>query len=97
MEVRDAYDWEPTTLLEGVGEDQVLGVEAQLWTEMPLQSVDDLEFMAFPRLPGIAEVAWSPAATRNWDGFRRRLAGHGPRWETMGVNYYRSPQVPWPQ
>jgi hexosaminidase len=96
VEVRDAYDWEPTTLLEGVGEDQVLGVEAQLWTEV-LQRLDDLEFMAFPRLPGIAEVAWSPATTRDWDRFRRRLAGHGPRWSAMGVNYYHSPQVPWPR
>ena len=96
VEVRDAYEWEPTTLLEGVGERDVLGVEAQLWTET-LESVDDLELMAFPRLPGIAEVAWSPATTRNWDGFRRRLAGHEPRWAAMAVNYYRSPQIPWPQ
>jgi hexosaminidase len=96
VEVRDAYDWEPTTLLEGVGDNNVLGVEAQLWTET-LDSLDDLQFMAFPRLPGIAEIAWSPATTRHWDGFRRRLATHGPRWAAMAVSYYRSPQVPWPQ
>jgi hexosaminidase len=96
VEVRNAYDWEPTTLLEGVGENDLLGVEAQLWTES-LQSLDDVEFMAFPRLPGIAEVAWSPATTRDWDGYRGRLASHGPRWAAMAVNYYHSPQVPWPQ
>jgi hexosaminidase len=96
VEVRNAYDWEPTTLLEGVGEDDILGVEAQLWTET-VDTLDEVEFMAFPRLPGIAEVAWSPPTTRDWEGFRRRLAGHGPRWEAMAVNYYRSPQVPWPQ
>jgi len=96
VEVRDAYAWEPTTVLEGVGENDVLGVEAQVWTET-LDTLDEVEFMAFPRLPGIAEVAWSPATTRDWDGFRRRLATHGPRWGAMGVNYYRSPQVPWPQ
>jgi hexosaminidase len=96
VEVRDAYDWEPTTLLDGVGGNDVLGVEAQLWTET-LQSLDDLEFMAFPRLPGLAEIAWSPATARDWDGYRGRLAGHGPRWSAMAVNYYPSPQVPWPQ
>jgi hexosaminidase len=96
VEVRHAYEWEPTTLLEGVGENDVLGVEAQVWTET-LDSLDEVEFMAFPRLPGIAEVAWSPPTTRDWDGFRRRLAAHGPRWSAMAVNYYRSPQVPWPQ
>jgi hexosaminidase len=96
VEVRDAYEWEPTTLLEGVGDNEVLGVEAGVWTET-LDSFDEVEFMAFPRLPGIAEVAWSPADTRDWEGFRRRLASHGPRWSAMGVNYYPSPQVPWPQ
>jgi hexosaminidase len=96
VEVRDAYDWEPSTLLDGVGDDDVLGVEAPLWSET-LRDFADVEFMTFPRLPGIAEVGWSPADRRDWDGYRRRLAGHGTRWSAMAVNYYRSPQVPWPR
>ena len=96
VEVRDAYDWDPAELLDGVAEKDVLGVEAQLWSET-IRSVGDIEFMAFPRLPGIAEVAWSPAAGRSWDRFRRRLAEQAPRWSALGVNYHRSPQVPWPR
>jgi hexosaminidase len=95
VEVRDAYDWDPATLLDGVGEDRVLGVEAELWSET-LRTMADVELMAFPRLPGIAEVAWSPAERRTWDDYRRRLAAHGPRWSAMGVAYHPSPQVPWP-
>jgi hexosaminidase len=95
VEVRDAYDWDPATLLEGVGEEAVLGVEAPLWSET-LRSMHDAELMAFPRLPGIAEVGWSPAASRRWDDYRRRLAAHGPRWSALGIAYHRSPQVPWP-
>ena len=95
VEVRDAYDWDPATLLQGIGEKDVLGVEAQLWSET-LRSVGDMEFMAFPRLPGIAEVGWSPASSRRWGDYRRRLAAQGPRWSAMAVNYHRSPQVPWP-
>jgi hexosaminidase len=95
VEVRDAYDWDPATLLEGVGEAAVLGVEAPLWSET-LRSMHDLEVMALPRLPGIAEVGWSPASSRRWDDYRRRLAAHGPRWSAMGIAYHRSPQVPWP-
>lgn len=94
VEVRDAYDWDPATLLDGVGEHDVLGVEAQLWSET-LHSVGDVEFMALPRLPGIAEVGWSTASSRHWDGYRRRLAAQGPRWAAMAVDYHRSPQVPW--
>jgi hexosaminidase len=94
IEVRDAYDWDPATLLPGISEAAMIGVEAPLWTET-LRTMADVEYMAFPRLPGIAEIGWSPAAGRVWDEYRLRLAAHGPRLQTLGVNFYRSPQVPW--
>jgi hexosaminidase len=52
--------------------------------------------MAFPRLPGIAELGWSPASGHDWGRYRTRLAAQGPRWDAMGIGYYRSPEVPWP-
>ncbi|WP_327084895.1 family 20 glycosylhydrolase [Nonomuraea sp. NBC_01738] len=95
IEVRTAYDWNPGTHVSGVPESAVLGVEAPMWSET-LKRIDQVEFMAFPRLPALAEVAWSPQASRVWNDFRTRLAAHGPRWEAMGVTYYRSTQIPWP-
>ena len=95
VEVRDAYDWDPASLLDGVGEAQVLGVEAPLWGET-IRSMQDVEFLAFPRLPGLAEIGWSPAKARGWNGYRRRLAAQGPRWAALGVHFFRSPQVDWP-
>jgi hexosaminidase len=92
IEVDQAYSWEPTTVLS-VPESQILGVEAPLWTET-LQTRLDLEYMAFPRLPGYAEIGWSPAG-RTFEEYKLRLAGHGPRLTAMGVNFYRSPLVPW--
>jgi hexosaminidase len=74
----------------------VLGVEGPLWSET-LDESPDIEFMAFPRLPGLAELGWSPATGRSWDEYRFRLAAQGPRWDALGINYYRSPQVPWDQ
>ncbi|TWF87319.1 beta-N-acetylhexosaminidase [Streptomyces capillispiralis] len=94
VEVRRSYDWDPGAYLPGVPESAVRGVEAPLWTET-LSESGELEYMAFPRLPGIAELGWSPAATHDWDGYRERLAAQAPRWDAMGVRYYRSPQVPW--
>jgi hexosaminidase len=94
VEVRDAYAWEPATLLDGVTGEHLLGVEAPLWSET-LEDIDDVEFMAFPRLPGVAEVGWSAAKARTWDGYRKRLAAHGPRWSVLGVDFYRSRQVAW--
>ncbi len=95
VEVRDAYDWDPATLVDGVGEHDVLGVEAPLWTETIVTNAD-IDYMVLPRLPAIAEIGWSPQAARTWGDFRVRLAAQGPRWTAMGVGYYHSPQVPWP-
>lgn len=94
VEVRDSYEWDPASLIDGVGERDLAGVESALWSET-LEDSADVEFMAFPRLPGIAEIGWSPRQERGWDEYRQRLAAQGPRWEAQGVNFYRSPQVPW--
>ncbi|MEM0961654.1 MAG: family 20 glycosylhydrolase [Bacteroidota bacterium] len=92
--VRDAYDWDPSALVDGVADSAVLGVEAPLWTET-IGTVRDIEFMAFPRLAGVAEIAWTPQALRSWDGYRQRLGAFGPRWAALGVHFYRSPEVEW--
>jgi hexosaminidase len=94
IEVRTAYDWDPGTLVTGVPESAVLGVEAPLWSET-LRNIDDIEFMAFPRLPAIAELGWSTSASHDWDSFRARLGAYGPRWVQQGVDFYRSPQIDW--
>jgi hexosaminidase len=94
VEVRDSYDWDPAALVDGVGEEAILGVEAALWTET-LTTLRDLETMTFPRLCAVAEVAWSPQAGRDWEDFRARLAAEGARWDAAGVAYHPSPQVDW--
>jgi len=94
IEVDTAYGWDPATRVTGVTEPAVLGVEAPLWSET-LRDLDDIEFMAFPRLPAIAELGWSPAATHDWASFSARLGGYGPRWELQGVDFYRSPKITW--
>jgi hexosaminidase len=95
VEVRDAYDWDPATLVDAVGEDAILGVEAPVWTET-LRTLHDVETMLFPRVCAVAEVAWTPQDVRDWDDFRARVAKQAPRWETAGVPYTRSPQIAWP-
>jgi hexosaminidase len=93
IDVRDAYAWDPATIVPGLSETAIMGVEAPLWSET-LGNIRDVEFMAFPRLAAVAEVAWS-AASRDWDGFERRLGAQGPRWTALGVNFFRAPGVSW--
>ena len=51
--------------------------------------------MAFPRLPGIAELGWSSASALNWTAYKDRLAGQGSRWDALSVNFYRAPEIAW--
>ncbi|MEV6548195.1 beta-N-acetylhexosaminidase [Streptomyces sp. NPDC051597] len=94
VEVDQAYGWDPDTFVKGMPAGAVLGVEAPLWTETLVRS-GDLEYMAFPRVVGVAELGWSPASTHDWGAFRGRLGEQGERLGALGVNFYRSPLVPW--
>jgi hexosaminidase len=94
IEVSTAYGWDPATLLPGIPEPSILGVEAPLWSET-LRTQDDIEFLAFPRLVAIAELGWSPRATHDWNSFRARLGAYGPRWVRDGVRFHRSPEIRW--
>ncbi|MEU8659255.1 beta-N-acetylhexosaminidase [Actinoplanes philippinensis] len=94
LSVERAYDWDPAQRLPGVGEEAILGVEAPLWSET-LRSVDDVRYLTLPRLPAVAEVAWSPRDGRDWQSFRERLAAFGPRWTAGGINFHRSPEIDW--
>lgn len=94
VDVSTAYDWDPATVADGVPESALLGVEAPLWSET-LATIEDVEFMAFPRLIAVAEVGWSRPEARDWNLFKQRLGAHGPRLTALGVNFHRSAQVPW--
>lgn len=94
-DVPDAYGWDPGSHLKDLPEEAVLGVEAPLWSET-LETSDHIEYMAFPRLPAVAELGWSAAADHDWASFRSRLAAHGPRMSARGIDFYRAPGVPWP-
>ena len=94
IDVRQSYDWDPATQIEGVPESAILGVEAPLWSET-LVEPSDFQFMAFPRLAAVAEVGWSPAAARDWESFRVRLAAQGARLAALGINFHRAPGVEW--
>ena len=92
IEVDDAYNWSPTGLVDGIGKAQILGVESPLWAET-IETSDDIDFLAFPRLIGHAEIGWSDPGSLSWEHYRKRLHAHEVLLDQAGVNYYRSPRV----
>lgn len=93
-EIWDAYNWDPATLFTDVPEDAILGVEGPLWSETVV-TIQDFEYLAFPRLAAVAEIGWTVQGQRDWDGFRQRLGAQAPRWLALRINFHRSPRVPW--
>ncbi len=63
----------------------ILGTQANLWSEY-IPTPEKLEYMVFPRLSALAEVAWSQKNNRDFDGFIERLTTHLKRLELMGIN-----------
>ncbi|MEW2583784.1 beta-N-acetylhexosaminidase [Streptomyces virginiae] len=92
--VARSYSWNPGAYLAGVPESAVLGVEAPLWTEN-IATRAEWELMAFPRVLGLAELGWSPAAALDWTSYSRRLAAQAPRLDAQDIAYHRAPDVPW--
>lgn len=64
----------------------ILGGQGNLWTEY-IPTSDHLEYMAYPRAIALAEVLWSHPERRDYGAFLRRLRGHLPCLDTLGVNY----------
>lgn len=94
IEVDSSYMWDPATRVPGIEREDILGVEAPLWSET-IATMDDIEYLLFPRLPGVAEIGWTAPKDRNWDEYKVRLANHAAKWKAMGIDYYKSPKVDW--
>jgi hexosaminidase len=78
--LEDVYRYEP------VESPQVLGAQAQVWTEQ-LDNPRRVDYAAFPRLAAFAEVVWSQQ-NRDYQEFEARLTRHHlPRLDALGVEY----------
>jgi hexosaminidase len=98
-DVSSAYNWDPGSFVTGVTDRNVIGLEADMWGET-VATMSHVDYMVFPRLLALAEVAWSPDVPRSatspaYHGFLQRLAEQGNRLQIAGVNFYPSAQVPW--
>ncbi|PWC04975.1 beta-N-acetylhexosaminidase [Agromyces badenianii] len=95
--LEEAYSWEPASIVPGLAEADILGVEAPVWTET-IAAAPELEFMVFPRITAIAEIAWSPApagGSRDEADFHARLASLGTHLDALGIAARKVAGVTW--
>ncbi len=93
IEIDKSYNWRPDTV-KGLRPGDIIGIEAPLWTET-VKTLADIQYMTFPRICSYAEIGWTAPDKRNWDNYKNRLAAFAPRFELLGINFYKSPQIPW--
>lgn len=67
----------------------VLGIQANVWAERT-RSKDKLQYMLFPRMATLAEVAWtnSNSEQKNYESFKKRLENHLELYQQSGLKYY---------
>jgi hexosaminidase len=90
--VAESFGWDPGEALGPGRAGQVAGVEAAIWAET-ITGFDDLSFLLLPRLPGVADKAWSAPRPAAWAAHRDRLARHGQLWAQDGLTYFRASTV----
>jgi hexosaminidase len=94
IEVDKGYNWDPANLEPTIKKENIIGIEAPLWSET-VSNRKEAEYLIFPRLPGYAEIGWTPKELRNWDEYKMRLANHGERMKAMNISFYPSKLVNW--
>ncbi len=90
LPLEQVYTYEPVPASFTPEQKQkVLGVEGCLWTEN-VYDTDKAEYMLFPRLLALAEVAWSSPARRNWSQFQGRIPAMLEWLDKKGARYATS-------
>ena len=85
VSLRFTYGYEP--LAPGMEPKHLRGVQANLWTEL-IPTPEHAEYMLYPRLFALAETAWSPAARKEYFGFRERARRLLDVFRSLGYNTF---------
>jgi len=67
----------------------IIGVQANLWTEY-VPGPEHADYMTFPRLSALAEVAWTPQESRDFNEFAGRLRYHLQLMDRKDISYSKS-------
>lgn len=85
LPVLQVYNFDPLKNLNENERKNVLGLQANLWTEY-IKDFNHLQYMLLPRLAALAEVGWS-YDNKNEEDFINRLIKLTNRYDILGYNY----------
>ena len=71
LTLEKVYSYDPIPeVLTKEGADYIQGVQANVWAEY-ITTAEHMEYMVYPRLLALAEVAWTQPDKKNWEHVRR--------------------------
>ena len=88
--LKDVYDYEPVQAdWKPEYASLLIGVQASLWTEF-CNKPEDVDYLLFPRLAALAEVAWTKKERKDWTSFLKGLDVYNEHLTAKGIVYARS-------
>lgn len=88
--LKDVYDYEPIQKEWSQHTASLLmGVQACMWTEF-CNAPADVDYLLFPRLSALAEVAWTKPERKNWKSYLRTIDRFNEHLAAKGIVYARS-------
>ncbi|WDS35446.1 family 20 glycosylhydrolase [Pseudoxanthomonas sp.] len=89
--LQKVYGFDPVpAVLDEAQRQHIIGVQANVFTEH-MHNFDRVEHAVFPRIAALAEVAWSPQASRDLDSFKLRLPNLLAHYRALHIGYARTP------
>jgi hexosaminidase len=89
--LQQVYAYEPVpSALTGDEKKHVLGLQANVWTEH-MRTFARVQHAVFPRIAALAEIAWSPASSKDYKNFLARLPSQLQRYRALGIDYAGTP------
>ena len=90
LTLEQVYNYEPVpTELSSQEAKYIIGAQANVWTQY-MKTPEYVEYMVFPRAAAMAEVVWSPKASKDYAWFRKRLLEQVKRYDALGIRYCKA-------
>jgi len=83
--LKKTYEYNPyLPQLDFTGRQNVLGVEAPIWTEY-VENFDRMSYMCFPRLIAVAESGWTVNKHKDYKDFKLRVRNQKEYLLSLGI------------
>ncbi len=86
--LENVYEYDPSIYADKqIYKGQILGVQANLWAER-VHNEQRLDFMLFPRIAALAEMAWTNKERKDYAHFTTVLKKHILLYQADGIYFY---------